>query len=88
MAVALVVLPEVVDVRHDDSERGPAAPRALVLAHEAVLEQADDAEAGKGRADCIVVRNLPKSGKTPEDVLAYCHMSEADIIAKAKAMVG
>jgi len=46
------------------------------------------ARAGKGRADCMVVRNIPKSGKTPEDLLAYCHLSEADILAKAKAMVG
>jgi len=46
------------------------------------------ARAGKGKADCMVVRNLPKSGKTPEDVLAYCHLSEADIIAKAKSLVG
>ena len=45
-----------------------------------------------GRARCasdsMYVQNLPKSGKTPEDVLAYCHLSEADIVAKAKAMVG
>ena len=46
------------------------------------------ARAGKGRADGMVVRNIPKSGKTPEDLLAYCHLSEADILAKAKALVG
>jgi len=45
------------------------------------------ARAGKGRADSIIVRNIPKSGKTPEDLLAYCHMSEADILAKAKTLV-
>jgi transketolase len=43
---------------------------------------------GKSRADCLVVRNIPKSGKTPEDLLAYCHLSDADILAKAKALVG
>jgi transketolase len=46
------------------------------------------ARAGKVRVDSIVVRNIPKSGKTPEDLLAYCHMSDADILAKAKSMVG
>ena len=46
------------------------------------------ARAGHGRADALVIRNIPKSGKTPEDLLAYCHMSETDILAKAKEMVG
>jgi transketolase len=46
------------------------------------------ARAGKGRSDSIVVRNIPKSGKTPEDLLAFCHMADTDILAKAKAMVG
>jgi transketolase len=45
------------------------------------------ARAGKGKADSLVVRNIPKSGKTPEDLLAYCHLSDADILAKAKALV-
>jgi transketolase len=46
------------------------------------------ARAGKGRSDSMVVRNIPKSGKTPEDLLAYCHLAEADILAKARTMVG
>jgi transketolase len=46
------------------------------------------ARTGKSRADNLVVRNLPKSGKTPEDVLAFCHLADTDILAKAKAMVG
>ena len=35
-----------------------------------------------------LLRNLPKSGKTPEDVLAYCHLAESDIIAAATKFVG
>jgi transketolase len=46
------------------------------------------AAVGKGRVESMFVRNIPKSGKTPEDLLAYCHLSDADILAKAKAMVG
>jgi transketolase len=45
------------------------------------------ARAGKVRVDSMVVRNMPKSGKTPEDVLAYCHLADTDIVAKAKTMV-
>jgi len=42
------------------------------------------AEKAKIRVKSMVVRNIPKSGKTPEDVLAYVHLSEADIVAAAK----
>jgi hypothetical protein len=31
---------------------------------------------------------LPKSGKTGDDVLAYCGLSVADIVNKAKSLVG
>jgi transketolase len=46
------------------------------------------ARTGKVKVDSMYVKNLPKSGKTPEDVLAYCHLSEGDIVAKAKSLVG
>jgi hypothetical protein len=36
----------------------------------------------------MFVRNLPKSGKTPEDVLEFVHLGEADIVAKAKEIAG
>ena len=45
------------------------------------------ARTGKVKVDSMYVRNLPKSGRTPDDVLAYVHLSEADIVAKAKALV-
>ncbi len=38
------------------------------------------------RVESMFIQNLPKSGKTPEDVLGYCHIGEADIVAKAKSM--
>ncbi|MCL2646804.1 MAG: transketolase [Phycisphaerales bacterium] len=40
------------------------------------------------RVESMAVRNLPKSGKTPEDVLAYCHLAVSDIVDKAKGLVG
>ncbi len=43
---------------------------------------------GKIKVDSLYVRNLPKSGRTPEDVLEYCHLSEADIVAAAQKFVG
>jgi transketolase len=43
---------------------------------------------GKGRVESMFVRNMPKSGETPEDLLAYCHLSAGDILEKAKGMVG
>ncbi len=46
------------------------------------------AKTGKVKVDSMYVQNFPKSGKTPEDVLAYVHLSDADILAKAKALVG
>ena len=46
------------------------------------------AKSGRGRVECMFVHNLPKSGKTPEDVLAYCHLGETDILARAKTLVG
>jgi transketolase len=33
------------------------------------------------------VRNLPKSGRTTDDVMAYCSVSASDIVAKAMAML-
>lgn len=36
----------------------------------------------------LYLRNLPKSGKTAEDVLAYCHLAEPDILAAAAKLVG
>ena len=46
------------------------------------------AKAGKGRVESMTVNLLPKSGKTPEDVLAYCHLADTDIVNKAKSLVG
>lgn len=46
------------------------------------------AKTGKVLVESMAVRNLPKSGKTPEDVLAYCHLAESDIIAAATKFVG
>jgi transketolase len=46
------------------------------------------AKTGKVKVESMFVRNLPKSGKTPEDVLEFVHLGEADIVAKAKAIVG
>lgn len=39
-------------------------------------------------AKSLTVSRIPKSGKTPEDVLAYVHLSESDIAKAATALVG
>jgi transketolase len=43
------------------------------------------AKTGKITVHSLNVRNIPKSGKTPEDVLAYCHIAESDVIHAATA---
>lgn len=45
------------------------------------------AATGKVKVSSLNVRNLPKSGKTPEDVLAYVHLSEKDIAEAARKML-
>ena len=42
----------------------------------------------KSRVEMMYVKRLPKSGKTPEEVLAYVGLSEADIVARAKEVAG
>lgn len=43
------------------------------------------ARTGKVHVQSLNVHRIPKSGKTPEDVLAYVHLSEAEILAAAVA---
>lgn len=40
------------------------------------------------RVSSLVVGNLPKSGRTAEDVLAYVHLSNAAIVEAARALAG
>ena len=40
---------------------------------------------GPPRVRSLAVRNMPKSGRTPEDVLAYVHLSVNEIVAAAAA---
>jgi transketolase len=42
------------------------------------------AHAGAPRVQSLAVRNLPKSGRKPDDVLAYVHLSVEDILSAAK----
>jgi transketolase len=44
------------------------------------------ARRGKGRVEMMAIHRLPKSGKTPEDVLAYVNLAEPDILAKAREL--
>jgi len=46
------------------------------------------AQTGEVRVHCMTVKRMPKSGKTPEDVLALCGLSTADIVSKAKSLAG
>ena len=45
------------------------------------------AKTAKVQVHSLNVRNIPKSGKTPDDVLAYVHLAESDILAAALAAV-
>jgi transketolase len=46
------------------------------------------AEAGNIKVRSLVVRRIPKSGKTPEELLAYCGLSAGDIVRAAKTLAG
>jgi len=51
-------------------------------------ELAEAAAAAKDapRLGMLTVRNIPKSGRTAEDVLAYVHLSVAEIVEAAEAL--
>lgn len=51
----------------------------------AVAEAA--ARAGGATVESIVCQGIPKSAKTPEEVLTYLHLSVEDIVARAKGLV-
>jgi hypothetical protein len=36
----------------------------------------------------LFVRNIPKSGRTPDDLLAYVHVSVAEIVRTAAELAG
>ena len=38
--------------------------------------------------EALVCRRIPKSAKTPEEMLAYLGLSVADIVSRAKAIAG
>ena len=42
--------------------------------------------AGLPRVRMLAVRNIPKSGRTADDVLAYVHLSVAEIVQAAKTL--
>ena len=45
------------------------------------------AASGDGpRVRLLAVRNIPKSGRTADDVLAYVHLSVAEIVQAAKTL--
>ena len=50
------------------------------------LAEAAAAEANTPRVRSLTVHKMPKSGRTPDDVLGYVHLSVDDIVAAAKAV--
>jgi transketolase len=44
-------------------------------------------ETGNITVKSLYVRKLPKSGNTPDDLLAYCGLSQNDLYSTAKAMI-
>ena len=41
---------------------------------------------GAPRVHSLAVRNMPKSGRTPDDVLAYVHLAVGDIVMAAASL--
>ncbi len=52
------------------------------------LAEAAAAEMDAPRVASLVVGNFPKSGRSAEDVLAYVHLSTADIVDAARTLAG
>jgi transketolase len=50
------------------------------------IAEAAAASGDRPRVRMLTVRNIPKSGRTADDVLAYVHLSVADIVEAAKAL--
>ena len=50
------------------------------------LAEAAAATRGAPLVHAMTVRNMPKSGRSPDDVLAYVHLAVSDIVARATAL--
>lgn len=50
------------------------------------LAEAAAAMDGSPRVQALAVRNMPKSGRTPDDVLAYVHLAVGDIVEAAAGL--
>ena len=46
------------------------------------------AEAGNVKVHSLYVRRIPKSGKTPEDLLTYCGLNADNVVTAAKKLIG
>jgi transketolase len=51
-------------------------------------ELSEAAAGGPPRVRSLFVRNIPKSGRTPEDLLAYVHVSVPEIVRTAAELAG
>jgi transketolase len=52
------------------------------------LAEAAAATAGAPQVRSLAVHRIPKSGRTPDDVLAYVHLSVSDIVDAAGELAG
>lgn len=52
------------------------------------LSEGAAAAGGPPRVRSLFVRNIPKSGRTPEDLLAYVHLSVSDVAHAATELAG
>ncbi len=50
------------------------------------LAEAAAAMDGAPRVHSLAVHNMPKSGRTPDDVLAYVHLAVSDIVETAAGL--
>ena len=51
------------------------------------IADAVSADGGGFNVRQMCVRRIPKSGKTPDDVLAYCGLSAEHIVAQAMSLL-
>jgi transketolase len=52
------------------------------------LSEAAAAAGGPPRVRSLFVRNIPKSGRTPDDLMAYVHVSVPEIVRTAAELAG
>jgi transketolase len=64
----------------------PTVDDSYVSAIGSEIAEAAAASGDGPRVQMLAVRNMPKSGRTADDVLAYVHLSVAEIVQAARTL--